>query len=92
MALAAERERSFVIATYIEELRDVIRRLHGAKATPVESVPVKKPASDGSCFSSPHAFSAAPPSYCRAAGPPLPIDMQPDLAEFFKHILLPITS
>jgi hypothetical protein len=28
--------------TYIEELRDVIRRLHGAEATHVESVPVKE--------------------------------------------------
>jgi hypothetical protein len=28
--------------TYIEELRDVIQRLHGAKATHVESVPVKE--------------------------------------------------
>jgi hypothetical protein len=27
---------------YIEELRDVIRRLHGAEATHVESVPVKE--------------------------------------------------
>jgi hypothetical protein len=26
--------------TYLEELRDVIRRLHGAEATHVESVPV----------------------------------------------------
>lgn len=26
--------------TYIEELRDVIRRLHGAEATHIESVPV----------------------------------------------------
>lgn len=28
--------------SYIEELRDVIRRLHGAEATHVESVPVKE--------------------------------------------------
>ena len=28
--------------THIEELRDVIRKLHGAKATYVESVPVKE--------------------------------------------------
>src|ERR1700687_5355990 len=28
--------------TYIDELRDVIRRLHGAEATHVESVPVKE--------------------------------------------------
>jgi len=28
--------------TYIEELRDVIRRLHGAEATHIESVPVKE--------------------------------------------------
>ena len=28
--------------TYIEELRDVIRRLHGAEATHVETVPVKE--------------------------------------------------
>ena len=28
--------------TYIEELRDVIRRLHDAEATHVESVPVKE--------------------------------------------------
>jgi hypothetical protein len=28
--------------TYVEELRDVIRRLHGADATYVESVPVKE--------------------------------------------------
>ena len=28
--------------SYIEELRDVIRRLHGADATHVESVPVKE--------------------------------------------------
>ena len=28
--------------TYLEELRDVIRRLHGAQATHVESVPVKE--------------------------------------------------
>src|SRR5438874_10976333 len=27
---------------YIQELRDVIRRLHGAEATHVESVPVKE--------------------------------------------------
>lgn len=27
---------------YVEELRDVIRRLHGAEATHVESVPVKE--------------------------------------------------
>ena len=27
---------------YLEELRDVIRRLHGAEATHVESVPVKE--------------------------------------------------
>ena len=26
--------------TYLEELRDVIRRVHGAKATHVESVPI----------------------------------------------------
>ena len=29
-------------SSYIEELRDVIRRLHGAEATHVESVPVKE--------------------------------------------------
>jgi len=28
--------------TYIEELRDVIRKLHGADATHVESIPVKE--------------------------------------------------
>lgn len=28
--------------SYIEELKDVIRRLHGAEATHVESVPVKE--------------------------------------------------
>jgi hypothetical protein len=28
--------------TYIEELRDVIRHLHGAEATHVESVPIKE--------------------------------------------------
>jgi hypothetical protein len=28
--------------TYLEELRDVIRRVHGAEATHVESVPVKE--------------------------------------------------
>lgn len=28
--------------TYLEELRDVIRRLHGAEATHIESVPVKE--------------------------------------------------
>ncbi len=28
--------------TYIEELRDVIRRLHGAEATHIKSVPVKE--------------------------------------------------
>jgi len=28
--------------TYIDELRDVIRRLHDAEATHVESVPVKE--------------------------------------------------
>ena len=28
--------------TYIEELRDAIRRLHGVEATHVESVPVKE--------------------------------------------------
>jgi len=28
--------------TYIEELREVIRRLHGAEATHVESVPIKE--------------------------------------------------
>jgi hypothetical protein len=28
--------------TYIEELRDVIRRLHGVDATHIESVPVKE--------------------------------------------------
>jgi hypothetical protein len=28
--------------TYIEELRDVIQKLHGAEATHVESVPVKE--------------------------------------------------
>jgi hypothetical protein len=28
--------------TYLEELRDVIRRLHGAEATHVQSVPVKE--------------------------------------------------
>lgn len=27
---------------YLEELRDVIRRLHGAEATHIESVPVKE--------------------------------------------------
>ena len=27
---------------YIEELRDIIRRLHGAEATHIESVPVKE--------------------------------------------------
>ena len=30
------------MAAYLEELRDVIRRLHGAEATHVESVPVKE--------------------------------------------------
>lgn len=30
------------VTKYIEELRDVIRRLHGAEATHVESVPVKE--------------------------------------------------
>jgi hypothetical protein len=30
------------MATYIDELKDVIRRLHGAEATHVESVPVKE--------------------------------------------------
>jgi len=28
--------------TYLDELRDVIRRVHGAEATHVESVPVKE--------------------------------------------------
>jgi hypothetical protein len=28
--------------TYIEELRDVIRRLHGVESTHVESVPIKE--------------------------------------------------
>ena len=28
--------------TYLEELKDVIRRLHGADATHIESVPVKE--------------------------------------------------
>ena len=28
--------------SYLEELRDVIRRLHGAEATHVESIPVKE--------------------------------------------------
>jgi hypothetical protein len=28
--------------TYLDELRDVIRRLHGAESTHVESVPVKE--------------------------------------------------
>jgi len=28
--------------SYLEELRDIIRRLHGAEATHVESVPVKE--------------------------------------------------
>ena len=28
--------------TYLEEMRDVIRRLHGADATHIESVPVKE--------------------------------------------------
>lgn len=28
--------------TYLEELRDIIRRVHGAEATHVESVPVKE--------------------------------------------------
>lgn len=28
--------------SYMEELRDVIRRLHGAEATHVESVPIKE--------------------------------------------------
>ena len=28
--------------TYLEELRDVIRRVHGAEATHIESVPVKE--------------------------------------------------
>ena len=31
-----------MMAAYLEELRDVIRRLHGAEATHVESVPVKE--------------------------------------------------
>jgi hypothetical protein len=31
-----------VSSKYIEELREVIRRLHGAEATHVESVPVKE--------------------------------------------------
>jgi hypothetical protein len=31
-----------MMPSYIEELRDVIRRLHGAEATHVESVPVKE--------------------------------------------------
>jgi hypothetical protein len=30
------------VTGYIEELRDVIRRLHGAEATYIESVPVKE--------------------------------------------------
>src|SRR5438552_18581305 len=30
------------MANYIDELKDVIRRLHGAEATHVESVPVKE--------------------------------------------------
>jgi hypothetical protein len=30
------------VSSYIQELRDVIRRLHGAEATHVESVPVKE--------------------------------------------------
>ena len=30
------------MSAYIEELRDVIRRLHGADATHIESVPVKE--------------------------------------------------
>src|SRR5580704_17685079 len=30
------------MATYLEDLRDIIRRLHGAEATHVESVPVKE--------------------------------------------------
>lgn len=30
------------MAAYIEELKDVIRRLHGAEATHIESVPVKE--------------------------------------------------
>jgi hypothetical protein len=28
--------------TYLEELKDVIRRLHGAEATHIESVPIKE--------------------------------------------------
>jgi len=28
--------------SYVAELKDIIRRLHGAEATHVESVPVKK--------------------------------------------------
>ncbi len=30
------------MSTYIEELRDVIKRLHGADASHVETVPVKE--------------------------------------------------
>jgi hypothetical protein len=30
------------MAAYLEELRDVIRRLHGVEATHVESVPIKE--------------------------------------------------
>jgi hypothetical protein len=39
-----ERGRSGrgVIVTYLKELRDVIRRVHGVEATYVESVPVKE--------------------------------------------------
>jgi hypothetical protein len=42
VAVAAEKERSFVMATYIEELKDVIRRLHGVESEHVESVRVKE--------------------------------------------------
>jgi len=31
-----------IMTDYLEELKDVIRRLHGAEATHVESVPVKE--------------------------------------------------
>jgi hypothetical protein len=33
---------SLMVSSYIDELRDVIRRLHGAEATHVNSVPVKE--------------------------------------------------
>ncbi len=33
--------------TYIEELRDVVRRLHGAEARHIKSVPVKEETSHG---------------------------------------------